>query len=70
MSVCLYNRSPVKIKCFPALAWSKALHFFSFPFFFSSFGLFHGPLQTAQLTQFISEVERIEVKSTAGKKKG
>jgi hypothetical protein len=55
---------------FPALAWSKALYFFSFPFFFSSFGLFHGPLQTAQLTQCIFEVERIEAKSTAGKKKG
>jgi hypothetical protein len=42
--------------------WSKTLHYFSFPFFFPSFGLFQGPLQTAQLTQCISEVGRIEAK--------
>jgi hypothetical protein len=47
---------------FPALVWSKTIHYFSFPFFFPSFGLFYGPLQRAQLTQSISEVERIEAK--------
>jgi hypothetical protein len=47
---------------FPALIWSKTIHYFSFQFFFPSFGLFYGPLQTAQLTQCISEVKRIEAK--------
>jgi hypothetical protein len=55
---------------FPALVWSKTVHYFSFPFFFPSFGLIYGPLQTAQLTQCISEVERIEAKVNSWQEEG
>jgi hypothetical protein len=55
---------------FPALVWSKTIHYFFFPFFFPSFDLFYGPLQTAQLTQCISEIERIEVKVNSRQEEG
>jgi hypothetical protein len=55
---------------FPALVWSKIKHYFSFPLFLPSFGLFYGPLQTAQLTQCIFEVERIEAKVNSRQEEG